>query len=264
MTADAILGIVTILMGAAGIVVSLYPPSQKWQKALHATVFGILCMVGFVCVLKQSKENAVAGEQLKTALHDLQKSSSSIKDVTTLNTDLQKQLIAQGKVIVGLSKENIADVTGGDSYCFVVATPTDIGEFRFYASVVGSSPLHNIFTEMVDRDVAKTFFAQKTLSFNDIPRFTTYFPELPFLSVSTAQGGPSARLVGAVPIGSGERRNLSFNFSAINGMWHQDLILQHVNGQWLQASRVKDIDGVHIRRTDVPDNFPRVNGQVDW
>ncbi len=264
MRPDIMLGIATVLMALVGGAVSLHAPTKWPWRITYAALFAVLGAISVVYVIKQSNEGALANHNLSEAMGKLERSTTRIADMTALNAQLQDKLMRQTETITALSRENIAATTGGESYCAVIASPADTGEFWLYATAMGSSPLHGIFAEMVDGDVAKTFFSKGSLSFQDIRNFTTYFPPLPFLAASSMH---SSLFLGKIPMGAGVARNLHFNFTSMNGVWNQDLSLRRVNGRWLQASRVRrELKGGHLKTiyTSVPDDFPKVNGNVDW
>jgi hypothetical protein len=76
--------------------------------------------------------------------------------------------------------------------------------------------------------------------------------------------------IGAIPLGPSETRKLHFNFFAMNGDWHETLILRMVAGHWTQAVRItKDIRGSkrNAQKTlyeMVPPDYPMVERKIDW
>ena len=125
MSPDIILGIVTVLMALLGAAVSLHPPEslhdpQKWWvKVLYAGTFCVLGIIAIVCVIKQSRETAVANQNLANSLTNLDTSTKEISRVTSLNTDLQHELLGQGSRIAHLAEESLENITGGESFAVI-------------------------------------------------------------------------------------------------------------------------------------------------
>jgi hypothetical protein len=131
----------------------------------------------------------------------------------------------------GINK-NINAVTGGSSFCFVVASPIG-NEFLLNINTIGGSPLHETGIEFIDNDLMRTVVAEKpSLTRDEIAKYTKTFPPIPFLVSSNGQ------MLGTLPIGTSDKRNFSLIFFAMNGNWHEILKLRRVNGQWEQAIKV--------------------------
>jgi hypothetical protein len=129
MPADIVLGIVTVIMALLGAAVSLHPPESlhapgRWRvKVCYATAFTILGTIAIICVIKQSKETALANQNLTTALGDLGRSTGDIARITGLNTQLQKKLLGQDARISKLAEESFKTITGAGSFPYVVPQP---------------------------------------------------------------------------------------------------------------------------------------------
>jgi hypothetical protein len=113
--------------------------------------------------------------------------------------------------------------------------------------------------EMRDLDVVSRL---KTLSVDDIRKVTTYFPPIPFVASS------SSVLLGTLSIKGETAKNLHFSFFSMNATWSETLNLRKVNEEWVEAIKItkentrtgKEL----IVFTEVPPNYPKVNGKVDW
>jgi hypothetical protein len=265
MRADIVLGVVTVLMALLGGAVALHAPA-KWQpKIIYAAIFAVLGVISIIYVIKQSNETAIANQNLGAALSSLGQSTTKIADMTTLNSQLQDKLLKQSETITDLSKQNIAAVTGGNTFCYVIANPV-FNEFLLNIGTIGTSPLHEVTIELTDVDKMRTVVAGKpTLSFEEIQSYTTNFPIVPFLEPT------SGRMLARIPIGTPPKRYLQFNFFSLNGVWSETLKLELVNGKWAQAIKVIKVLPVvrgKVRNktlyTFATDNFPKKDGKVDW
>ena len=94
-------------------------------------------------------------QKLNDALTSLDNSTKEIARVQGLNTKLQQQLLASSDTIAALAKQNISEVTGGDSFCYVEmgTVPRD-----FMASVVrkGKYPLFDVHVTITDLNALDT------------------------------------------------------------------------------------------------------------
>jgi hypothetical protein len=264
MPADIVLGIVTVIMALLGAAVSLHPPDSlhapgKWgAKVGYASAFAVLGTIAIVCVIKQSRETAVANQNLSNALSDLERSTGDIASMTNLNTQLQERLLKQSDAITDLSKQSIAATTGGKTFCLVKAVPTPDNKFAMVIGTRGLNPLHSVHVQMIDVDLAKSRAPNGPMTLQDL----TDFPEIPFL----AQG--AGRPVTFMPIDARDKRSITFNFFSLNGSWTEDLRLRRVNGQWEQAMRILKVK--FAGQPMIPlyewasEHYPKVNGKVDW
>src|SRR5215471_1819467 len=129
MSPDIILGVVTVLMALLGAAVSLHPPESLhapgkwWVKVSYAAAFVILGAIAVVCVIKQSKETAVANQNLTNALTNLGNSAQEISRVTSLNTALQERLLDQSTHISKLAAESFRNIIGVDSFPYIAPQP---------------------------------------------------------------------------------------------------------------------------------------------
>jgi hypothetical protein len=261
MRADLVLGIATVLMALVGGIVTLHAPAKWPAKIIYAVIFAVLGVVSVIYVRKQSNENVIANQNLSNALSNLGQSTANIANMTALNTQLQDKLLKQSDTITDLSRQSIAAVTGGDTYCYVLVS--QIGnEFLLNIATKGSSPLHEVGVDMVDVDALRAFTATKqTFTWEIIQSFTTHYPTVPFLASS------SVHPLSKIPTGPSDKRNLHFNFFSMNGVWGESINLRLVKGLWIQAINVtKEIKGNQRKTlyTYVPEEYPKVDGKMDW
>lgn len=225
-------------------------------------VFGLAQIINSDREVHDAEHKAdIAIKAQQQALVKLDESTTTIKDMTVLNTELQNRLVKQSDNITELAKENIADVTGGTSFCYIVAAPIE-KEFMLDLRTIGKSPLHFVYVEMIDKDVLSGLVGKLGLTQKEMESFITDYPAVPFLSDT------SARSLARTPMGETGKRSLHFNFFSMNGVWTEDLLLQNVNGRWEQALRVtkaaKNRKSWITMHQDITPNFPKVNGNVDW
>src|ERR1700739_2173456 len=174
-------------MAAVGFAVSLHAPEKRPWKIVYAALFIGLGLVSIIYVIRQSNEAATANSKLSGAVVELKGSTEKIAEMTTLNAQLQEKLVKQSGTSGDLPRENIAAVTGGNSYCYVIASPVG-GDFLLNVSTKGSSPLHEVFVEMVDVDILRAVSAAKQpLTLEVIQSFTTSYPAIPFLASSSGR-----------------------------------------------------------------------------
>jgi hypothetical protein len=242
------------------------PRLRRWRKPILYSLTVVALTVGVIQILKADKEareaerkSHQANAELKQALSKLDESTTKIADMTTLNSQLQQSLIKQTDTIANLSRENIAAVTGGKSYCYILASPVE-NSFMLIVSTVGSSPLHDVTVEMIDVDVLRPLTSKPSFTLGEMQSIKTVFPTIPSLVSS------SGHLLVTIPWGETDKRNLHFNFFSMNGVWGQDLKLRLVKGQWQQALRVmKESKGKREQTYSyVAPDYPTVDGKVDW
>jgi hypothetical protein len=172
------------------------------------------------------------------------------------------------KTMAGI-QENVNAVTGGNTFCYVVASPV-YSEFGLSIITIGKSPLHDVSVWMIDIDTMKEVIARNpSLSYEDIQSYTMNFPTIPFLASSAVQ------MLTRIPIGDRTKMDLQITFSSLNGIWSETLKLELVNGQWAQALKVGKVispvkGGTPNEKLTTPlysfttDNFPKRDGKVDW
>jgi hypothetical protein len=235
----------------------------KWEKALWTIV--MLALVGLEIRSIYLDRDAHDREQAAARAEQLKQFSEIAKGIDTSITNSQKQFDATMSGI----KMNIDTVTGGNTFCYVMASPV-FSEFGLNIITIGKSPLHDVSVWMIDIDTMKQVVAGKpSLSYEDIQGYTINFPTIPFLTASTTQ------MLTRIPTGIRTKRNLQITFSSLNGIWTETLKLEFVNGQWAQALKVGKLispvkGGTPNEKLTTPlytfatDNFPKRDGKVDW
>ena len=119
MRADIWLGVITVFMAVLGGIVSAHAPTKLWHRIVYASTFVLAGAMSIWLVIRISNENAAASRELSVALKNLGNSTTNIAAMTALNTQLQERLLNHSDTITNLSKQNIAAVTGGNTFCYV-------------------------------------------------------------------------------------------------------------------------------------------------
>ena len=118
-----------LLLVILGAVVSLQEEWAKKNKWVLIATFTALGMAGIYASnqqsLKSAREGAEANGKLSGSLSDLERSTKEIARLQNLNTDLQQRLLTSSRTITDLSKETLAQTTGGDSFPDVFPVRTD-------------------------------------------------------------------------------------------------------------------------------------------
>jgi len=81
--------------------------------------FFVLGIVLILLARHQISQNSATAQELRDSIRSIKDSNTEISRVQALNTTLQQQLITSTQTITSLSRENLAAVTGGDSYAYV-------------------------------------------------------------------------------------------------------------------------------------------------
>jgi hypothetical protein len=267
MSADSMLGILTAIMGMAGFLVSIHPPTQRKWKIVAAGMFFALTSCAIVLVMKQSKESAATTSKLERSLETLRDGNAEIARVEALNTQLQQRLIdASGSIKalaarnVSLARQNIDTVTGGNSYCYIdVASPSLSGGLLI-AIHRGRYPLYAVNARLMDLAKMKKFQESgQKLTIDNAFSLDLNIP-ISDLAVSTA------RPLQQIAFSSSERQSFNIFFSAHNGLWSEELRLRFIDGAWTRAIRMSRMQGneekVIWQKVDL--KYPRVAGNVDW
>jgi hypothetical protein len=246
---------------AAGVTLREKPGPR--ERAVWLFVF-LSLMFAEVLVMSKDRTTNIAKEKetREAEIASFKAIGDGIQNSIALN---QSQF---SKTMAGI-KENVNAVTGGNTYCYVMASPV-YSEFGLNIFITGKSPLHEVSVAVIDIDWMKQVIAGKpSLSYEDIQSFTMNFPIIPFLTPGTSQ------MLARIPIGTRPKRNLQITFSSLNGIWSETLKLELVNGKWAQALKVGKVispvrGGTPNEKLTTPlytfatDTFPKRDGKVDW
>jgi hypothetical protein len=286
-------GISQLLLGGLGVYVSLRP-QRKEHHWLWICCFIAIGLLGVGLTGWLATENDRTQQQATADIHHAQSAANDANNAAikanvaatnaamaatnaeTAATASQRETTLARNEAHKANVETQSLITGGDTYCYVLASPAG-NEATLTVTTIGSSPLHEVMVERVDEDAMRKILVpgHPMNSPFDIDRFTYSYPSVPFLSPT------SAHTIDKISLGEGNRRSLHFNFFSMNGVWGEDLAFARVNGVWVEAIRViRHVVGYGIGgygkgpfggKTEqntvypwVDPSFPKVNGQVDW
>jgi hypothetical protein len=154
------------------------------------------------------------------------------------------ELLEQNRELSRTSQQSIEDITGGSSFCYVMALyELEQNGVSLGIYTQGNSPLHDVEIQKADLDKAKevlpappgTFIPYSEDSTRRMASIITPYPSVPFLSSNSIRALDHLSLVGI------NARNLEFYFVSMNGNWEEKLSLRKVNGKWTQAIKVTKI-----------------------
>jgi hypothetical protein len=240
-------------MGVVAAVMSLRGEMGGMEK-----VAWILLLFGFLAVEVKSIDNdrtLAEQERSATVERERQGFEKIAKGIETSIYNSDREF----KQTMGRIDKNISTVTGGSTFCVVLASYVGTG-FLMIANARGSDPLHEVSVDMVDLDVERTV---KVFTYEAIQGFTTHL-RIPFLAPEQMRAG---QILTTIPLGNGNARNFHFNFYSMNGTWGESLSLRMVKGQWIEAIKVTKEWKPNQQKTLytlIPDDYPRINGKVDW
>ena len=106
--AALVLGILTI------IITVLATENSRYRFAF--IVMGCVCVL---CTVWIGFRNYQTQTEAARSQETVEKNLKEIGRVQELNTKLQEQLIESNATIAGLAKENIDEITGADTFCYV-------------------------------------------------------------------------------------------------------------------------------------------------
>ena len=203
-----------------GVRVSLANEWAKKYRGLVFTLFTLLGLVGLLASAQSAFNAATANNKLSKSLTDLKTSSEEIVRVQGLNTKLQVRLLELNATLARLAKENIATVTGGDSFAYAWIQD----RFPYFGVVAqGKYPLYDLNVRIVDLEEAKkrSNFLGTSISFGEIVPGISRLQDIKF------------------EFGNSESRSFNIFFSARNGSWVQLLRLRKLkDDRWVSATRV--------------------------
>lgn len=214
-------GTYVAILGSMAALITIWPPEQPCSKA-----FWLLVMFGFMFL-------------------EIQSIYSDRKSYEEQRRKLQKQFsdLINRQEKLFYHQEGL--IMGGDSFCYLIFTPSSPGSWVPHYIHVGKYPLYGVTAEIDDVDNSGFKFSDQ-LALGDIP----------------------------VGTGASVEKSMRWNkrhaylifYWARNGRWVQRLISRKVDGQWVYATRVEKDDGPDkkILFERVPPDFPRnEKGEID-
>ncbi len=175
-----------------------------------------------------------------------------------------EELAAKSEEIARLSKDSLAAVTGGDSFCYMTLTARD-NEDGPTAVVIqqGKYPLYDVAIRLADMRI----WEQAPPPGANAGQFIAAVAAEPKFHPGN-MAVTSAAVVGRVPALRGDMERFNVFFSARNGFWTQLIRLRKVAGVWTMATKVIRDDGQPSEKLlfeKVDRGFPvNTAGQVEW
>jgi hypothetical protein len=270
-----LLGFVTAGMAVLGGHVS--SNNHRHRIAFYVLGTASLILIIFTGLLNYSlqREGDRSRNALERNVKSLENSSLAIANMSkealrigNLNSQLQEQLLKSTETITNLSKTNIDNTTGGDSFCIIepcvrrnVWMPQVIhaGQYPLYDVRVRITDYKNLkyLTNQQNKTMAELFTHDININIGNI---SSAVPFVLYWKVT-------------IPLDKKYKQYKKYNmfFTARNGSWDQFLRF-YVTG-WgvspgiVSATKVQKREGnqIIILYEKVDGSFPRnVHGEVDW
>jgi len=167
------------------------------------------------------------------------------------NIELSEQNIQLTNNIKEQSEIINSNITGGDSYCYLLTSYAGMNNFNIILVNDGSYPMSKIQVRIVDLDELN---ATKNLTLELLTKYTFHIDELL---------GKMSQKIGMMPL-SPQKNEASFNIfiNAKNGEFIQLLRLRKFDNVWYFAYRVKKGDQILLERID--EKFPTKIPKEIW
>lgn len=237
-----------------GLVSVKKPWAEKHHHAVLLVYFFLPLVVGVVLFIQNSQniaKTATTNERLGNSLHELEDSAKRLELAQAEARRLGQRNENLQTEIVKLSHETIASITGGESFCYLTFTNTNVPIFLH----VGKHPLYDINVRIFDLTKFRQVGGPIDL------RYYTSFP----LSNLRPKAGLTHPIDG-IPITGTQRQAFNITFSARNSVWSEILRLAKApNGTWDAAIRVS-ANGKKRAFESISRTFPssELIEDVDW
>lgn len=201
-------------------------------------------------------------KRLDNTIETIKNMSEESIRIGTLNKQLEEQLLDESKAITSLSKQSIKNTTGGDSFCYIFIKPTEDGKGWFPNFIhSGKYPLYGVNARIVDLEKFNEIIKKhQQITFQDLDDNSFHIGDM-----IAGTSLPMWNIL--IPWSDAQSHAYNIFFSARNGMWHQEVRLRKINGQWVRATLVKKQIGkkTQIIFSMIDKSFPRNSkGEVDW
>ena len=253
-------------MTVLGGVVSAHSPSKAKHKLPYVIAFIALGGAAVVIVVQLSTRTTRSETELRDSIKTLAAKADEAARLQTLNSKLQADLLALSKLNVQTTRESIATVTGGDSFCYMDFNYQFDRPFPVFLHE-GRYPLYDVNVRIVDLFLSERAFEEHH-AFNQASETRYTIHEL---------GVALMWIDSTFSVKFSDERVQAFNvfFGARNGTWTETLLLKKVNDHWVHAIRV--LFAGYVRpgpppessRKPVYENVARefpldANGTVPW
>jgi hypothetical protein len=204
---------------------SVHADMRPWQKGAWILLMGAFLILEFRAIDKdradnETKQTALRKEERKSFQSVLQQNQQQFS--TTMNG----------------TKENINNITGGDSFCFLdVFYPNDPGPY-WTAFQRGGYPLYEVEARVVDvNKFDKLIAGNSAANISIATSGSNTILKINNLSPKQAHAGR-----GPLSLDASGHQKFDVYFMARNGFWTELLRLQRQHDKWYEAKRVLRID----------------------
>jgi hypothetical protein len=177
-----------VLLAVCAVYISFWDGWSKQHRCFVLIAFGVLAVVSVVTTYcagaNAAAETARAQAETQKSLEALSTKTDELGRTSSLNMELQHKLLSQSDALIGLSKQNLNEQTGGTSFCYVFIDVGGPGASNVTLITQGSNSLRNVFLKLIDLDAMKEAMKKPPYSLDSFTR--TYGP-IPVLQRSTAQ-----------------------------------------------------------------------------
>ncbi len=226
------IGVYIAIVAVVAIMVTLWPPENRWSKAAWIAIFFAL---GFLEINNLYRDRAQHDQEQEKVRREEREAFQAIANgITTEIQTSQKQFdasVAKLNSISSLTVESNNSATGGDSYCYLaflgmIELPKISNQFVIIN--LGKYPLYDIDIRIVDLtrldSIGFPIAPDRHFHPNEIQPGTSWHP---------------AVQESVIPFMGTDRNKFNIFFIARNGAWNEEFRLEKVNGHWAQAVRVQ-------------------------
>ncbi len=209
---------------------------------------GILSAVGaFVATMRQNQEKAQSASQ---------------------RAEFEKDLRQKSEEIAELNKQIAANVTGGDSYCYLFVSQP--GEKSNSSGLIlmneGKYPVYDISVKIDDVEHLVEIAKNELMNSEEATSWTQTTALLSRASKVFRPGnlGPNqATELGELQLPTGDKQSYNIYIIARNSYVVQTIRFRRINGTWKRAEKIQ-VNGKVLRETIQPDFPLNEKGQVQW
>ncbi len=269
-----------LIIGSIITVISGYYAVISQKKTTQRYIATCAAIGGFLIVVS----SVISSFETSQDINLIKSQSMQIIEMAKENRELNQKIfqldstnISQSKEIVNLSKQNSKlsffvanDITGGNSFCyFEILFPME-NENTIWRKLkhVGDFPLHNLNIRIADsyRDGLFLKKYNSTIPIEEIEKMDERIYKETFFKVGQGNVADDMKII-KIPLDLNKYK-FSIFFTARNGEWHQDIVLNKVKGQWQIAIRVTKYDTNQKLITlheKISKDFPKNDkGDIDW
>jgi cell division protein FtsB len=245
------------------------------RKRVLASVAAALGIVGAVYTWRAGVHSAAEfrknNEELARRETEIATLSRESRDLARANAELGRALAQRSDQIAVLSRQAIANVTGGDSFCYLDLSYLN-GPSPLPALITGGdNPVYDLQVRIVDLELSDRIEKEREAAGRPLT-FNTFSAAERVVKLTDTIPPHAYRLLQEVswPTLTGDAKSYNIFFFARNGEYIEQLRLRRVAGSWARALRVyKVLPGKRgikqLMEPRVEAAFPRnAAGKIDW